>query len=321
MREPKAPIPIKDKLEKLGAKMNFKSDSEIEAWERGRSDRTGKMIKESTDQAKKLVSGKPHPHDQMLFSFMPTSMTRTSPFFPMSKQQMKDRPMEKGLSWETPWGQISVSGERLSVYDETVLLSLLVLVKKHLAETFETTQYELCKIATVNPCKNTYNAIWKSIDRLAGTKINIEIWQGKGSNRKLIQEMTGAIVSWAGRDHTTGKLKVVLNPYFIQMYAEGFLTNLDLKFRAGLKGDTSKALYRFFQGQQPLYTKGYYEVQILKLCLAINLKSDDVELWRLRDQIRKGLKELRKQGYLKRWQINNKDYVLVWKTGKNLLGN
>jgi hypothetical protein len=312
------PSPLKSKMQKIGDELKskgaFRSESEIEAWEKEKAACTGnQMIKEDTDQAKGAIGKHPLPHEQLLFSFMPTTMTRTSPFFPMSRKDMKSRPIESGLTWETAWGRITITGERLSIYDESVLLSLLVLVKKHKSEAIATTQYELCKIGNVNPATNTYNTIWGAIKRLAGTRIDIEIREGKGSQAKLVQEMTGSIISWAGRDHKTGKLRVVLNPYFLQMYGDGFLTNLDLKFRANLKGDTAKALYRFYQGQQPLYSKGRYEIQLLKLCVAINLNTENVEIKRLREQIRKGLRELRKQGYLERWRLNKQDYVIVWR--------
>ena len=124
------------------------------------------MISESVKEAKELIAKHPQAPEQMLFSFMPTTMTRTTPFFPMSKRQMKYRPMERGLTWEHSWGRITVSGERLSVYDESVLLCLLYLSKKHRSEMFPTTQYELCKIMGVALGKNTYNALWESLKRL-----------------------------------------------------------------------------------------------------------------------------------------------------------
>jgi hypothetical protein len=305
------PAPIQTKMKGAGKRLEFKSDAEIEAWEREKQSR--QMITDSVKEAKEHI-GK-QPPEQLLFSFMPTTMTRTTPFFPMSKRQMKNRPYDE-LTWETPWGRISVQGKRLSVYDETVLLSLLAVVKKQKSEDLRTSQHELCKIMDVTPCKDTYNAIWGGINRLVGTKIDIEIWEGKGRKRKLIQAMTGTIINWAGKDAETGKLKVILNPYFLQMYAEGFLTNLDLKFRAKLKGDMSKALYRFLQGQEPFYKKGKYEIQLLKLCIAINLQTDNTELFRLREQIRLGLRELRRQCYLERWKLNKQDYVIVWKSDK-----
>ena len=80
-------------------------------------------------------------------------MTRVSPFFPMSKREMKNRPFEK-LSWETSWGRMVISGEKLSVYDETVLLATLLLLKKYKAGTsFTTTRHEVCRVVGVTPAK------------------------------------------------------------------------------------------------------------------------------------------------------------------------
>jgi hypothetical protein len=318
-----AATPIRAKLNVVGKRLEkqgaFRSENEIKEWERLKSSR--QMIHSVVTDTKKYIGKHIQAGEQLLFSFMPTQMTRTSPFFPMSKRQMKDRPIERGLTWDTPWGRITVSGERLSVYDETVLLSLLVLVRRYNSEAIETSLYELCKISNVKPASNTYNALWKSITRLSKTDIEITKIVGKGQRRKETEDLGGNIITFRHRNRKTGKLRLIMNVYFLEMYAEGFLTNLDLKFRAALKGDTSKALYRFFQGQQPFYKTGKYEIQLLKLCRAINLKTDAVELRRLRTQIRTGLKELRKQGYIDRWQLNKKDNVIVWSNPKTLLNN
>ncbi len=307
------------RLKKMTDKVT-RSDDEVAAYEKNRAAMlSNKMVKDAVGDVKNYIAKQPQPHEQLLFSFMPTSMTRTSPFFPMNKRQMKDRPLEKGLTWETSWGQITISGERLSVYDETVLLTLLILVKKHQSEAFETTLYALCKLANVKPATNTYNAIWQSIIRLSKTDIALEKVTGKGRSKKTVEELGGNIITFRYRNRKTGKIKLVLNPYFLEMYAEGFLTNLNLKFRAQLKGDVSKALYRFYEGQEPFYGKGKYEIHLLKLCRAINLATDNVQLRRLREQVRNGLKELRKQGFLQRWQLNKKDAVTVWKGKAKLL--
>jgi len=293
---------IKDRMQKIIPK----SDAEVEMWDQERKE----LRQVKTTMAKQMSV----PDHQVLFSFEPTAMTRTSPFFPMSKRDMKYRPMERGLTWEHSWGRITVSGERLSVYDETVLLSLLYLVKKHRSNTFLTTQYELCKFLGVTPCKNTYHAIWESIKRLAHTGVDIFLWEGKGRNRKPAQEMTGTMLAYGKRDHKTGKLKVIVNPYFSEMFGEGMTTGMDITFRSLLKGDTTKALYRFLQGQRRFYRDGCFEIQLLTLCVAINLHVEGVEPHRLRSLIRAGLKELRKQRYLDRWQLTKNDMVIMWKS-------
>ena len=310
----------KDKLTPIQARMKkaeqqlklkglFSSESEIEAWEKQQKAR--QIISTAVNEVKEHIGKQPQPHEQMLFSFMPTQMTRTTPFYPMGKREMKDRPIET-LEWETSWGRIAVTGERLAVYDETILLSLLLLVRKHKSEIFETTQYELCKLTNVKPATNTYNAIWKSIRRLSQTHIGLEIWEGKGTKRKPMTEMSGSIITWIKRNRKTGKLQIALNPYFIEMYAESFVTNIDLGFRAGLKGDISKALYRFYEGQRG----NKYSIHILKLATAINLNLN-LPLNELRKTIRRGLRELRAKGYLERWTLPLKsDLVTVWKANK-----
>lgn len=308
---------IREKLKRAGKELEskglFRSDDEIKAWEKQRGK---ELIHSAVKETKNYIGKKSQVPEQMFFSFMPTQMTRTTPFYPMSKREMRDRPAEK-LEWETPWGKIAVSGERLAVYDETILLNLLLLVKKHRNEAFETTQYELCKLANVKPATNTYNAIWKSIKRLSTTHIDLEIWEGKGKARKPISEMTGTIITWTRRNRKTGKLQIALNPYFIEIYADSFVTNIDLKFRVSLKGDTSKALYRFYEGQRG----NKYAVHILKLATAINVNIN-LPTNELRKTIRKGLRELKSKGYLERWTLPSKgELVTIWKAEKSLLNN
>jgi len=309
-------------IEKLKAKVGTRTDAEIEREERELaiiSFSPGEMYAQITKEANKttkalIAEQAPDPAEQGVFSFLPTKLTRISPFFPMSRREMKDHPFKGGLEWETSWGKITVESgnECLSVYDETVLLSLLALVGKHETDLLTITQYELCKTAHNKPGKAAYNSTWKSIERLAKTTLKIEVWVWKGRERKPVEEMIGSIVSWAKRDHTTktGKVKIHLNLYFLEMFGEGFITNLDLKLRGKLRGDVSKSLYRFYQGQRNYN----YRCHMLTLARAINLNMD-MPNSEMRKRIRKGLKELRKVGYLKRWTFP-KDIVSVWKSPK-----
>jgi len=86
-------------------------------------------------------------------SFLPTIMTRLSPFFPISKQQINTDTITEPIIIENPWGKITVTDTRLSVYDETVLLSLLMLLKKYNSNTFQTTPYELFKLMNIKPAR------------------------------------------------------------------------------------------------------------------------------------------------------------------------
>jgi hypothetical protein len=52
---------------------------------------------------------------------------------------------------------------------------------------------------SIAPAKSTYESIWNSIDRMTETSIKLKIYFGTGRKRKLSQEMTGNIMSFAGR--------------------------------------------------------------------------------------------------------------------------
>lgn len=301
---------IRQKMDQA-SKDIIKSDDEISLFKQ--QVYSSKIVSDAIKEARQEIQNPPH--EQMtLFSFMPTSLTRTSPFFPMSRQQMKGRTSET-LTFTTAWGEVNFTGQRLSVYDESVLLNLLLLSVKHQSVEFLTTQHEICRLMGVTPAKSTYDSIYNSIVRMRQTDVELKIFSGVGKNRKLSKEMGGAIISFSGTDRKTSKLKIVLNAYFIETYAEGLLTNIDIKFRATLSGDITKSLYRFFQSQRPLYKTGKYEVSLLKLCTAINLTGQPN---RLRLRIRAGLKELKKNGYFYRYQIDKNDLVTVWQKHKQI---
>lgn len=301
---------LHERIERLKAKFGSRTDEEIEKWEKELA-----KISQPWKPAggRKASSGKSPSHkEQNLISFLPTQLTRTSPFFPMFKNETK-RHFSEPLIQENPWGKITITGWKLNIYDETILLSLLWLFKKHGSDTFKTTRHELCKIMGVPPSPSSYNAIWKSLHRLTATAIEFELWEGKGKDRKRVRKRVNTILTKADEEEKTAKILIAINRFLIVTYAEGLVTNINLNFRLSLKGDTSKALYRFFQGQRSFYREGKYECQLIKLCQAVNLKTDGVKNFNLRKGVRRGLRELRARKYLNRWRLSKRDYVTVWR--------
>jgi predicted transcriptional regulator len=266
------------------------------------------IIKDASEYVKKHISRQPPV--QRFFSFMPTMLTRVSPFHFKGKMKSTDWPLVRLDSGDTDsWGRMRVVGELLIIFDETILFALLALMTRFQSDAFETKQNELSLLADIQPVPNSYRAIWKSIQRLAGTRIDLELFSGKGKKRKYLKELTGSILSFADIDKETGSIRVVINPYFLEMYAASFVTNIDLKFRSSLKSDVSKAFYRFYQGQYETES----DIDIARLARAVNLETD-LEKRRLRDKVRTGLKELQDRRYLKRYQITRESRVIVEKS-------
>jgi hypothetical protein len=266
------------------------------------------IIKDASRLVNKHISRQPPV--QRFFSFMPTMLTRVSPFHFKGRYKLNEWPLVRLDSGDADsWGGMQVVGELLVIFDETVLFCLLALMARYESDAFETSQTELAQISGIDPIPKNTGEIWKSIQRLAGTRIDLQLYSGKGKKRRTLTELTGSILSFADKNQTNGKIRAVINPYFMEMYAESFVTNIDLAFRCRLKSDISKAFYRFYQGQ---YDRAS-EIELTRLARAINLKIEP-EMSRLRSKVRTGLSELQEQGYLKNYEITPDNRVSVTKS-------
>jgi hypothetical protein len=266
------------------------------------------IIKEASQFVKMHISRQPPV--QRFFSFMPTMLTRVSPFHFKGQHKFNEWPLVRLDSGDAnSWGSMQVVGELLIIFDETILFCLLALMTKHESDAFETSQTELAQIAGIDPTPKNGGAIWKSIQRLAGTRIDLELSSGKSKKRKTLKELTGSILSFADKDQGSGRIRVVINPYFLEMYAESFVTNIDMTFRRSLKSDISKAFYRFYQGQYETDS----DIEIRRLARAVNMDAEQ-ELKRLRSKVRAGLNELKEKGYLEAYEVTRDNQVNVSKS-------
>ncbi len=273
------------------------------------------MIKAAGKTVREHISRQPHV--QRVFSFMPTMMTRVSPFHFRNQKQLKDWPLVRLDSEDRQsWGRMTVTGELLVIFDETVLFSLLALMKKHRNDAFETSLDEVCILSNIVPSAGTYTAVWRSIQRLAGTRIDMELSKGSGRKKRPVQRMTGSILGYADMDPEKNNIRVVFNPYFLEMYGESFVTNIDIMFRSGLKKDVSKACYRFFQGQ----LENEIDVSLSALSVAININMEQ-EPGAVQRKVRSGLRELEEKGYLAAFSLSKDERILVTRTGHQLLSS
>jgi hypothetical protein len=265
-------------------------------------------IKENQKIEKQIASRYSSKDDQLLFSFMPTQLTRVSPFFPMNRRDSKNRPYTE-LKWSSSWGDIEIKGKKLSIYDETILLAILHLVKKSKSSDVYTTPYELCKIMGVKRQQNSYKTIWDSIERLTGTLIKLSI---DGKPRLINTILTGGAIVENEEKKGNKSLLICLNKFFMTTYVKGMITNINLQFRLKLKGDFSKALYRFLASQRGTE----YSCHLITLAKVINVDMK-LENRRIKARIKDGLSELRRNGFLSRWMIKkDTEMVYIWKKSK-----
>jgi len=267
-----------------------------------------KIVREASEYVKAHI--RRQPPVQRFFSFMPTMLTRVSPFHFKGRHKSTEWPLVRLDSGDADsWGSMQVVGELLIIFDETILFCLLALMTRYENDAFETTLTDLARIADIDPTQANSANIWKSIQRLAGTRIDLQLFSGSGKKRKTVKELTGSILSFADKDQSGGRLRIIINPYFMEMYAESFVTNIDMNFRSRLQSDISKAFYRFYQG---LY-ENQAEIDITRLAQAVNLNIAQ-EMNQLKAKVRIGLKELQNKGYLEAYEITRDNRVRVSKT-------
>jgi hypothetical protein len=269
---------------------------------------TGRLlIQEAVASVHQHISRQPPV--QQHFSFMPTLLTRVSPFHFQVRGKLADWPLVRLDSGEgSTWGRMRLVGELLVIFDETILFCMLALMAHNNADAFETGLDTICHLASIS-CDNRHkNAVWRSIQRLAGTRIDLELTSGKGKKYRSLNQMTGSILSFADLQHETGSVRIIINPYFLELYAESFVTNIDLKFRSELTKDLSKALYRFFQGQYDTQL----DTDLRRLARSVNLDCQQPRS-ALRKKLHGSLNELKLKGYLTEYDIDAKDRISIVK--------
>ncbi len=249
--------------------------------------------------------------DNRIPTCIPIVMTRVSPFIIISRRDMNKRIFKQCLILKNSWGKVMIEGEPLTIFDEDVLLILLALMKKKGDTCFQTTLYEICKMKGTVVRKDTANAIWKSLMKIGKTSVDIEgneIIEGKKHKiRGFFHLINGAVLR-----EVTGKINIEMSIYFYEMLAKKLMTYIDLKERLKLKGDVTKALHRFLEGQSDFQKYGLYQLGLLKLCNVLNM--EDKLLKEQRRQIRDAVMELIKKEYLKKLSgINKNDTVLFWR--------
>lgn len=261
-------------------------------------------VVEEVHEHLKKIHEKP---EQLKLAFMPTRIARTSPFFPMSRSEMKSRPLYKDFKIVNRWGTITVSGPKLSIQDETVLLAVLLLAKQYKTDRFSTNYAELCGVMGVKRGSTQYVSLSECLKRLTKTVVDTEIYSSqKGEQKKVIESITGAILSNVVQKPKSTTVEIFLNPYFLALYGVNLTTGIDLDKRAKLKGDVSKALYRFLE----THSGGGVPYGLLTICNAINLNVDQ-PVFEIRKILRKALAELQRQGNIKKWRLDKNDLVHI----------
>jgi len=108
----------------------------------------------------------------------------------------------------------------------------------------------------------------KSLRRLSKAHITIEKRISRSNDAQA--EMDGCIINSITKNKDSKKMVLELNPYLLSSFRNWLITPIDIRVRSELRGDISKALYRFYEGQR----LNCYTISIMKLSNVINMCCD-----------------------------------------------
>src|ERR1039457_2517962 len=145
-----------------------------------------------------------------LWSPFPTELTRSSPFFPMSTQEMSKREYIKDMIIaDHSWGQVRFTGEKLSVFDEDMLMILLAAINEMKHSRVDDYTYtgplsHLLKLKGINnPGANHYEDAYESFKRMMTATFELNS-SSKSSTRTQKREkstVNNIISNQIGRAH------------------------------------------------------------------------------------------------------------------------
>lgn len=250
--------------------------------------------KKSAQEARAAIlpaKGAP-PQEQGFLAFapMPTDLCRVSPFFPMSRVEIANRPyIENLVITKSAWGQITYTGPKLSIYEEDALMAVLAAIDAlhdKQGYTYKGPGLPLLKlIGYEKPNKDEYKRLYDSLKRMLGAVFEIDI--------KSIKRKAENVLSTVEVNNKTKDFVVTVNPYFYEMYLAGNVTLIDVIQRRKLKKATAKALYRFMQSHRDKTWQGHF----LTLAAALNIETDKLPK-HIKEQIKGAIAELKKYGML-----------------------
>lgn len=240
----------------------------------------------------------------------PTDMARVSPFFPIARDELKERPFLRDfIITAAAWGEIAYTGPKLSTYEDDALVVVLAALQRQgphrkdaNVEGKRTYTYHgaalplLQKMGYARPSGKDYKRFIAALELMtvAGLKLKIAARTKTGKRKEPRFTSMSAILAHVAWDETAKVLTVTVNPFFYETYADDTVTWLDTERRLSLKGSIAKSLYRFVQShrENPVF-QGHY--MTLAQVANMDLEQPAYEQRRL---LKRAITELVKRGVL-----------------------
>jgi hypothetical protein len=211
-------------------------------------------------------------------SYLPTETARTSIFSPISKIPA----VSEDLVFKSSWGKMEVSGPRLNITDESVMLAILHEVRRFKSVIIKLNYQRICELLKIKPVSENRRRIKTAIAKLSKTSVTIELKDGTWSIERILTRARGY----------ESDLFIQVDDFFFKKFLVNEITLIDLNFRQKLRGDVTKALYRFLCSH-----RGVGRFFLSTLIAALNMDPKQPN-FRNRASLKRAFSQLRKKGFL-----------------------
>lgn len=257
-----------------------------------------------------LIESEPTP-EQQFFSFFPIELMRTSIFFPFRHDELnRDHRKISKITIKHSWGELEIEGVKLAIYQEDILLRILMERKNAVnsEDEIDNKKYSGFKVTV------KLNHIAKGINQKSGANkrdkqrvldalTDFQLINFKINRPKDISSVGNIVRSWVYHKDTD-LLDIYFNPDFWTIFGEGMLARVNLNQRQQLSGDCAKALLRFIQAH-----KVPNHLHLLTIMKALNYNTNQPESY-LKKILTRGIKELIKIGELTKKSHITKNYIV-----------
>lgn len=268
-----------------------------------------KRLKESrveneAEEFKKEILKTPAKGKQLILSFLPHQMAKTSIFFPMSDRELKEeRRRISRIEQETNWGKIVIEGIKLAIFEEDIFLALIKIAKnkvKKIGENYllETNMGEIIHLlyGREGYTKKSVERIEKALQHFQLVRFELTTFDWKKKGKERLKTRTtrsiGNIIASYKYDAKTKRLTIKFNGEFFAYFLSSMLTYINFSLRRQLKKDGSKALLRFLATHN-----NPNKMHILTVLKAINYNINQ-PMYALRRKLKQFIAELKKKGVL-----------------------
>lgn len=299
----------------MAPKSNFKRKSEP-----SRFKRTPKLTlvpKKEKTLERRTAQNKRHPIKY--YHALPNEIVVPSPFGVYSRKEKLDY-LKNPLVLRYGKIEMRISGRKLNVKDGDVFIALTELAVKYEKLNYITSVTELCGKLGTAYTHESKESIKNSLRRLREAFVETIQFNDDGKEKNADWIFHGMISYAAGKND---QICITMDPAFNRLFGEKFMTSINIKFRLGLKKDVAKQLYYFYQRQisaRKKQTKHSHKIGLEKLCDLIGVDRDRKRpLSAIRELIKNGLEELKRQSYLYSYSLENDLLETVIKPEKRQL--